>query len=150
MLLNAKEGSPLRMTYRGFAGSLGGMIPTAYRRNARSLRDRQAFEVESSLLTRLPPALRALANEAVGHPGRTSPRTPALHAASSSWLTSTSPALPLTCHIRRGSGHARSIKDMSHDLRGSRTATTGWLTRRGTSTRAGSWRYGPRRPGDRS
>jgi hypothetical protein len=28
----------------GFAGSLGGMIPTAYRRNARGLRDRQAFE----------------------------------------------------------------------------------------------------------
>jgi hypothetical protein len=28
----------------GFAGSLGGIIPTAYRRNARGLRDRQAFE----------------------------------------------------------------------------------------------------------
>jgi hypothetical protein len=29
-----------------FAGSLGGVMPTAYRRYARGLRDRQAFEVE--------------------------------------------------------------------------------------------------------
>jgi hypothetical protein len=30
------------------------MIPTAYRRNARDLRDRQAFEVEFESLDRLP------------------------------------------------------------------------------------------------
>src|SRR6266545_6252208 len=39
-----KRGSPLRMTGSGLWWQDGGMRPTAYRRNARGLRDRQAFE----------------------------------------------------------------------------------------------------------
>jgi hypothetical protein len=48
---------------------LGGMIPTAYPRNARACATARRSKWSSSLPTRLPPALRALAHEAVATSG---------------------------------------------------------------------------------
>jgi hypothetical protein len=50
---------------------------------------------------------------------------------------------------RRGSGHARSVKDISRDLR-EQDRDNRVVDAQGYVDTGGTWKYRPRRPGDRS
>ena len=82
------------------------MIPTAYRRNARGLRDRQAFEVEFESPDPAAASPPGSCPRGGGHRGRASPSTRAGNRYLQVRASSFSPA----CHPRAiSSGHERYV-----------------------------------------